>query len=84
MRFSTLIVLVATFFATQVVAYNPIGQPYDTPGGFGCEQYPADVNGGVAYVYTQLPMSYLLHHPSRRGRILHLKWSDGRLSRVDR
>uniref|UniRef100_A0A0W0G6X1 Uncharacterized protein n=1 Tax=Moniliophthora roreri TaxID=221103 RepID=A0A0W0G6X1_MONRR len=77
MRFSTLIVLVATFFATQVVAYNPIGQPYDTPGGFGCEQYPADPTADVLPVappkqagpHSALEMEYV---------------SDGRLSRVDR
>lgn len=31
-------------------AYNPIGQPCDSPGNFGCSQ-DSGVNGGNAFIY---------------------------------
>ncbi|KAG2365028.1 hypothetical protein BDR07DRAFT_1329782 [Suillus spraguei] len=31
-------------------AYNPVGQPCDIPGGYGCSQ-DASINGGNAFIY---------------------------------
>ncbi|EIM83238.1 uncharacterized protein STEHIDRAFT_123684 [Stereum hirsutum FP-91666 SS1] len=39
------------FAFSGVQAYNPIGQPCDSPGGYGCSQ-DASINGGNAFVYT--------------------------------
>ncbi|KAJ8079914.1 hypothetical protein PM082_016739 [Marasmius tenuissimus] len=48
MRFFVISTLLLTA-TVSLAQYNPVGQPCDTPGGFGCEAYP---NGGNAYVYT--------------------------------
>ncbi|KZS93800.1 hypothetical protein SISNIDRAFT_410929 [Sistotremastrum niveocremeum HHB9708] len=59
-RISFLAIITAALFASNAVAYNPVGQSCPKQGDEGCSQ-DASLNGGNAFIYECGPSNTFVY-----------------------